>query len=337
MKYSELRQNPATREWVVIAPERPAIEPAKLEAGAAFDPKCPFCPGNEGRTPPDLLRVPRGALESDWQVRVVPDKFAVLQPEIPPVKRGGFFRAIAGFGHHEIVIEHPRHNAELSEMGVDHIFKVLKVYRTRQRELSREKNVRFVTVFRQHGTAAGATFAHPHSHILATAVVPEYIHRKEEIAKSYSGMTQRTLYSDIWEAESSSERLVEKDEAMTAFVPFAAAVPYEMWILPREPHPSFAMASDHDLQALAGMLERCLVRLRNCCGDVAFSYVIYSAPVGEEGPHFQWHLQIMPRLAQPSGIELGPHLCINPMLPEDCARRLREAGSAVQQRLATAG
>lgn len=337
MKYSELRQNPATKEWVVIAPERPAIEPAKLEPGVSFDPKCPFCPGNEDRTPPDLLRVPKGALESDWQVRVVPDKFAALQPEIPPVKRGGFFRAIGGFGHHEIVIEHPRHNVELGEMGAEHIFKVLKVYRSRQRELSREKNVRFVTIFRQHGRAAGATFVHPHSHIIAMAVVPEYIHRKEEIARSYSGMTQRTLYSEIWELESSSERLIEKDEAITAFVPFAAAVPYEMWIMPREPHPSFAMASDHDLRALAGMLERCLVRLRNCCGDVAFSYVIYSAPVGEEGPHFQWHLQITPRLAQPSGIELGPHMCINPMLPEDCARRLREAGSAVQKRLAVAG
>ncbi len=337
MKHSELRQNPATKEWVVIAPERPAIEPARIEVTAAFDPDCPFCPGNEDRTPPDLLRVPKGALESDWQIRVVPDKFAVLQPEIPPVRKGGFFRAIGGFGHHEIVVEHPTHNMELSDMGVEHIFKVLKVYRTRQRELSRDKNVRFVAIFRQHGTIAGATFSHPHSQIIATAMVPEYIHRKQEIAKSYSGMTQRTLYSDIWEQESSSERLIEKDGTMTAFVPFAAAVPYEMWIMPREPHPSFAMASDHDLEGLAGMLQRCLLRLRSCCGEVAFSYIIHSAPIGEEGPYFQWHLEIRPRLARPSGIELGPHVWINPMLPEESARQLQKADITMKGQLAVAG
>lgn len=329
MKHSELRQNPATKEWVVIAPERPAIDPAIVEAGPAFDPECPFCPGNEHMTPPDLLRVPKGALESDWQIRVIPDKFAVLRPEIPPLKHGGFFRSIGGFGHHEIVIEHPTHNLELSDMGVEHIFKVLKVYRTRQRELSKDSNVRCIAIFRQHGVQAGATFSHPHSQIIATAVVPDLIHRKQEIAKAYSGMTQRTLFSDIWEAESSSERLIEKNESMTAFVPFAAAVPYEMWIMPREPHPSFSLATDHDLEGLAGILQRCLLRLRHCCGNVAFSYIIYSSAVGEEGPYVQWHLQIMPRLVRPSGIELGPHVWINPMLPEESARRLLEAPMAL--------
>lgn len=336
MKYSELRQNPASKEWVVIAPERPAVEPMRVEAGPALDRDCPFCPGNEDMTPPDLLRVPRKVHDSDWQVRVVPDKFAVLTPEIPPVKQGGFFRALGGFGHHEIVIEHPRHNIEFSDMGVEHILKVLKAYRTRQRELSQDRNVRFITIFRQHGSLAGATFSHPHSQILATAVIPEYMHRKQEIAKLYSGTTQRNLYSEIWEAESSGKRLIEKNETMTAFVPFAAALPYEMWIMPREPHPTFTLAGDHDLEGLAGILQRCLIRLRNCCGDVAFSYVIYSCAVGEEGPYYQWHVQITPRLARPCGMELGPHIPINTMLPEECARRLQEAGTELKQQIAVA-
>lgn len=337
MKYSELRQNPATREWVVIAPERPAAEPVRVEAGPALDHACPFCPGNEDMTPPELLRVPRKVHDSDWQVRVIPDKFAVLRPEIPPVRQDGFFRALGGFGHHEIVIEHPRHNIELSDMGEEHIVKVLKVYRTRQRELSKNKDVRFVTIFRQHGELAGATFGHPHSQILATAVIPEFMHRKQEIAKSYAGMTHRNLYSEICEAESSGKRLIENSETMTAFVPFAAAVPYEMWIMPREPHPSFALAGDHDLEGLAGMLQRCLIRLRNCCGDVAFSYVIYSCAVADEGQYYQWHVQIAPRLARPCGMELGPHISMNPMLPEECARRLQEAGAMLRQQVAVAG
>ncbi len=325
MKYSELRQNPATKEWVVIAPEGPVVAPVLMEPVGAHDPECPFCPGNEHFTPPDLLRVPQQG--GAWQIRVVPDKFAVLQPEIPPVRRDGFFRALGGFGHHEIVIEHPDHSVDLGDMPSAHLVKVLKVYRARQRELALDKRVKFVTIFRQHGTLAGAHFSHPHSQILAAPVVPEYMHRKQEIAKSYAGATQHNLYSEIWEAEKSGKRLIEGDEWMTAFVPFAAAVPYEMWIMPSEPHPTFSAASDRDLEALAGTLQRCLTRLRNCCGDVAYSYIIYSASLGEEGPYYHWYVQIMPRLTRPSGAELGPHICVNPMLPEECARQLREVSA----------
>lgn len=329
MKQSEIRQNPATKEWVVIAPVRPVPEIAKAAAEPAFDPSCPFCPGNERMTPPELLRLPTTSRDSDWQVRVVPDKFAALSPELPPLKGDGFFRRLSGFGHHEIVIESPRHNADFSDMPVEQILKVLNVYRTRHRELRNEKNVRFISVFRNHGVLAGASFMHPHSQILATAVTPEFMHRKQEIAKAYAGAAQRNLYSEIWEAETSSERLIETDESMALFVPFAAAVPYEMWIMPREPHPSFSSASDQDLRALAGMLHRALGRLRNCCGDVAYSLVIYSCAPSEEAPYYQWHVQIAPRLTHPSGAELGVHVRVNPMLPEESARRLREAATEV--------
>jgi UDPglucose--hexose-1-phosphate uridylyltransferase len=283
-------------------------------------------------TPLDLLRVPRRSHDSDWQIRVIPDKFAVLRPDVPPLRKGGFFRSMAGFGHHEIVIEHPSHNLEMSDMGTEHIFKLLKVYRTRQQELAHDKDVRFVAIFRQHGAIAGATFSHPHSQIIATAVIPEFMHRKQDIAKAYAGTTQRNLYSEIWQAENADERVIEKSETTLAFVPFAAVVPYEMWIMPGDAHPSFFMATDRDLEGLARILQRCLLRLRNCCGNVAFSYIIYSAVIGEEGPYFRWHLQIMPRLVRPSGIELGPHVWINSMFPEDCAQRLREASATVIDR-----
>ncbi len=247
----------------------------------------------------------------------------MLTHDFPPLKHDGFFRRVLGFGHHEIVIEHPSHNTDLSETPVEHVLQVLKAYRARQRELSHDKDV----------CAAGASCSHPHSQILATGVVPEFMHRKQEIAKSYSGSTQRNLYSEIREAEDSSNRLIEKDETMSVFVPFAASVPFEMWIMPNQPRPTFSEASDRDLEGLAGALHRSLTRLKDCCGNVAYTYVIYSCAVGQEGPYFQWHLQITPRLARPAGAELGPHILINPTLPEECAKRLREASCEKPQEL----
>jgi len=326
MKHSELRQDPATKEWVIIAPERLSRGVVvNAEPGPAHDPDCPFCPHNERMTPKDVLRFPQDP-DKIWQVRVVPDKFAAVSPEIDATKRDGFFRTMTGFGYHEIVIENPEHNTDIPDMPVAHLAEVLKVCRTQQRNLSRDSAVRFVTVYRNHGTLAGASLSHPHSQILAIPVVPEYAHRKHEIAKLYHGNTQRSLYSEIFEAETSSgKRVIEENKSAVVFVPFAAFVPYEMWIMPREAHASFSLAADHELEGLAAVLRRSLARLRDCCGNVAYSLVIHSCAVGEEAPYYRWHLQITPRLIEPAGIELGSHMFVNPMLPEECAQQLREA------------
>jgi len=328
MSHSELRQDPATKEWVIIAPNRLSRGVVvNAEPGPAHDPNCPLCPRNERMTPKDVLRFPQDP-DKIWQVRVVPDKFAAVSPDVDPIKRDGFLRAMDGFGYHEIVIENPEHNTDIPDMPVAHLAEVLRICRTRQRNLSRDKAVRFVTVYRNHGTLAGASLSHPHAQILALPVVPAYAHRKHEIAKLYHGSTQRCLYSEILEAETSSgKRLIEQNKSAIAFVPFAAFVPYEMWIMPQEAQASFSLVSDHELKGLAAVLRRSLTRLKDCCGNVAYSLVIDSCGVGEEAPYYCWHMQITPRLTEPAGIELGSHMFVNPTLPEECAQQLREAAS----------
>jgi UDPglucose--hexose-1-phosphate uridylyltransferase len=58
----ELRQNFFTKEWVIIATER-AKRPEELathrpaQPVSAFVETCPFCPGNEMKTPPEVMRI----------------------------------------------------------------------------------------------------------------------------------------------------------------------------------------------------------------------------------------------------------------------------------------
>jgi UDPglucose--hexose-1-phosphate uridylyltransferase len=257
-----------------------------------------------------------------------------MKPDSLPSKHDGLFQRIPGFSHHEIVIGHPMHNIDINQMPVQHVFQLLTAYRTRQRELWRHKDVRYVTIFRSHGTSSGTSYGHPHSQILATAVVPGFIHNKHKIAQSYLATTQKNLYSEILEVEESSDRMIERNETMSVFVPFAALVPYEMWIMPRGRHPSFSQATDPDLEGLADTLHRSITRLKGCCGEVAYSYMIYSCPVGEEDPSFSWYLEIAPRLARPAGADLGPHTWVNPVPPEVCAENLRKISQVESQDLA---
>lgn len=84
---SELRQNFATKEWVVIATER-ARRPEEMakhherKPAASFVASCPFCPGNEKLTPPEVLRVP-AAMDVPWHARV-----CRINLRLFPAKRG---------------------------------------------------------------------------------------------------------------------------------------------------------------------------------------------------------------------------------------------------------
>ena len=80
----ELRQNVATREWVIIATER-AKRPDQFvdatrsltESRPPYDPACPFCPGNEEQTPPEVDAVRPNLTEANepgWLVRIVPNR-----------------------------------------------------------------------------------------------------------------------------------------------------------------------------------------------------------------------------------------------------------------------
>jgi UDPglucose--hexose-1-phosphate uridylyltransferase len=111
----ELRQNFFTKEWVIIATER-AKRPKELarqqplKKPAAFVATCPFCPGNEDKTPPEVLRVP-AAGSDPWQVRVIPNKFAALARDIQPVRTiHRSRRSMTGFGVHEVLVETPDHS-----------------------------------------------------------------------------------------------------------------------------------------------------------------------------------------------------------------------------------
>jgi UDPglucose--hexose-1-phosphate uridylyltransferase len=60
---SEMRLNLITRDWVIIATER-ARKPEDFrqrrdrKALPEYLETCPFCPGNEHKTPDEIMRIP---------------------------------------------------------------------------------------------------------------------------------------------------------------------------------------------------------------------------------------------------------------------------------------
>lgn len=329
MQESELRQDPMTKDWVVIAPVRvkrshSADVPPRTQV-ATNDQSCPFCFGNEALTPPEVYR--DADREGSWLVRVVPNKFAALSPTASATRKEGFFRSAPGVGYHEVIIETPNHGDDISDMSPEHVARILRAYRERQRKLSEDPHVRSVVIFRNHGERAGTSLVHPHSQLVATPVVTALIRRKHEMAERYFDDTGRCIYCDVRDAEiADGSRLIEDTSAFAVFAPFASRSPFEMWIVPHAMRASFALATDDELDSLARILRASLCRLRACCGDVDYNYVIHSCPrKDEDEEYYLWHVQILPRISQPAGFEIGSGMFINTVAPELAAHQLRAA------------
>lgn len=335
---SILRFDPATNDWIVFSPERtqrpheeaPAAAPAPA-ASQEDRSRCPFCPGHEDRTPPEIYALrdgPRGS----WTVRVFANKFPVLQPESEHnhAEEGRLFRRMDGYGAHEIVVESPDHARFLGHQPVEQIDRVLRTVHARFNALVQDTHLRAVLVFKNHGAGAGTSLRHPHWQIIATPVVPRMMRVKHAIATDYFDLTGRCLYLDLLEQErAAAVRVIAANEHYTAVLPYASQVPFQVRILPRAHRASFGRVPVEELRPLAGILKDVLVRLHSALRDPDFNLTVNTAPRGDEHKlSYLWHVDILPRLTTPAGFELGSGMAINTVLPETAAEMLRRAEPA---------
>lgn len=328
---SVIRQDPTTKEWVILASERskrPHDATGRSVPGAAHhhEVSCPFCPGNEQMTPGEIWRVPADQ-RAPWLVRVVPNKFAALTPRDNLTRRDeqALFREMDGVGFHEVIIETPQHDRFLALMSVKEVERILLAYQLRYLDLEQDPRIRYIILFKNHGERAGTSLDHPHSQIVATPIAPVLLRRKYQVAMAHYDDTGRCLYRDIVEAELRIKtRLIVETDRYVVFHPFASRAPFETWIVPKSRQPSFGELTAEDRRDLALVLLQVLRALDRLLGSPAFNYVVHSAPAEDaDRPYYLWHIQILPRVATIAGFELGSGIFVTTMLPEESAASMR--------------
>jgi UDPglucose--hexose-1-phosphate uridylyltransferase len=352
---STLRQDPLTGRWVIMAAGRSGRpnEFRLMQRDLAPGAHCPFCPGHEDSTTPEIQALGRepgaAANGSGWRLRVFPNMYPALRPEGPvPVDEpldadspAEFFSTKPGIGSHEVVVYSPDHADGLASLEEPRLLELLQVLRERAEVFSRRPGHRYVAPFCNHGPEAGATLAHPHMQIIGTPELPSLVVDKAVRFAQYHDRTGGCLLCDLAVAErKSGARVVRGNDRWLCLAPWASRFPWEMLLIPAKHQADLVQADDEDLAALAEVLSFSLRRLNAIHGDPSLNLVLHSAPVqpsagqvyGDErmddlaySVHdcFHWHLEIMPRLSRPAGLEVGTGFTINSVIPEDAARQLR--------------
>jgi len=335
----ELRKDPIIGRWVIIATER-AKKPDSFgmrEPSVPEEP-CPFCDGNESRTPPEIyaLRPKHTAPNGPgWELRAVPSIAPFLRVEGELERHGrGIYDMMNGIGAHEVVIEANEHIGNTADLSEEQIIKVITCYIDRIIDLEKDKRFKYVLVFKNYGwVAGGGRDRHARSQLIATPVNPKRV--KEELAgaKQYYDYHERCVFCDMIKQElDSKDRLILDIDGFIAIVPFASRFPFEAWILPKK-HSSDFINLDMGLRfGLARILKKTLQKLKKGLNDPPYNYVLHTAPFRRQKAgywksidyDFHWHIEIIPRLTRVAGFEWGTGFYICPVMPEDAAKFLRE-------------
>jgi UDPglucose--hexose-1-phosphate uridylyltransferase len=335
---AELRRDPVIGRWIIVSPgrsKRPgAVErPVELLHESATprpSGECPFCPGHEDRTPPEITALRAAGTRPNapgWRRRVFRSASPVVSPDEELIRQGeGMFDMMTGFGEHEVIVDTADHALTLATLSNEDLTELILLWRDRFRDLKRVENIRCVTVFGNRGAAAGAFIEHSHSQIIATPALPRRLSEEISLCYQYFQAKERCVFCDIAESEDGGERQVCRNDRFVVLTPYASRFPYEMWILPKEHSSHFEEVDAAGAAALAEVLRTSLSALNKALEDPPYSFVLHTAPIREGGMvHYHWHLEIMPRLSPVAGFEWGTGFYINPVPPEAAAARLRAA------------
>lgn len=322
--------DPLTGLRTIVAAARATRPGGGLRAGPAAPierERDPFAEGHEDRTPPELHAVRPGGGAPDtpgWSVRVVPNLYPALSPDAggaPPAPDAhpDLFFAEPALGAHEVIVNGPESVSSLADLTVGQVQAAVEVWRER---MSAHREAAYVHLIVNERAEAGASLPHTHAQLYALPFVPAAVARERERCGAYAVRTMGgNLLGDLVQEEvRRRERVVGIDEEAVLLAPYGARLPFQLMLAPRRVRGSFADGGPTGAALLHDGLRRLARRLG---ASPPLNLWVRTAPRGAE--HFCWRIDVMPRLTQLAGLELGTGLHLNVLAPEQAARELRES------------
>jgi UDPglucose--hexose-1-phosphate uridylyltransferase len=318
---AELRQNPQTKEWVIVASHRQQrpYKPAAV--------KCPLCPTQKGA---ETTEIPFPV----YEIAVFQNKFPSLvsNPPKPDVESKGLFQVALAQGECEVVVYTPEHEGSMATVGHQKIRNLIEVWADRFEELGARQDVKYVFIFENRGEAVGVTLHHPHGQIYAYPFIPPIPAKEVKQAEEYHRENSRCLYCDILAQEiAEGNRVLYNDGLMTAFVPFAARFPYEVHIFCNNHRKDITELTSKERDSLAEALMRLVRGYDSLLGKtMPYMMVMHQRPTdGEEYGFYHFHIEFLPlnrtadKLKYLAGSESGAGAFVTDMSPEEQANRLK--------------
>ncbi len=289
------------------------------------------CPGCiEELTPQPVLVLPETAPSDgdSWNVRVVPNKFSCFSSD-GANRRFELKAGLGGIqdpaGRCEVVFETRHHPYPVYARTIDEIGDCFRALISRHQAAQSDSRTKFWFAFKNLGKVAGGTLDHEHWQLYSLPFIPPAVQDRYWRAAKYYNQTGNSYHRQIFDHErASGDRVVASTNHFLTFVPFAAAMPYELCIAPLRDSADFSTMTEEELTDFAGAFHVAIERLYTVHPELAFNVALHTAAFEHNSvPWYCWHLSILPRLTTFAGVELGINIMVNPVTPEEAASTLR--------------
>ena len=328
---SEIRYDLIHNEYVLIAPER-LHRPIELATPKNSNPSnCPFCPGNEDMTTKEIFSI---KVNGKWITRVIPNLYKAVAIENNfNFDTDGINEKFGGFGAHEIIIDTPKHNANFNTLNEDEIFYYLKTIKQRIIDLKKDKRIIFLNIFKNKGIKAGASQPHPHTQIIGLPLMTNF--QKKLFKRSYEFYKThgKSLYEEVFLFESKNKRKIYNSDEFLTYTPFASSFAFENIIMSKN-FASIENMDDTVLKELSIHIKKLFSALNTELGEMDFNMLFYLPPINKNFENedyfdevnniFRFFIRVTPRIYNLAGFELMSSSAINPVVPEEVAKLLRE-------------
>jgi UDPglucose--hexose-1-phosphate uridylyltransferase len=212
------------------------------------------------------------------------------------------------FEHHEVVVHTPRHVRSFGALERAEVRQVAVAWQHRA-AAARAAGYPHLQAVINEGVAAGASLPHTHSQLAWLTEAPPLV-----ATEQWAGGD--CAVCDLVTGAEESGLVVARSESALAIAPPASRSPYEVLIAPAK-HEGTAFTEGGSLPGGLELLREVFARLQRIEGPLPVNAWLH------DGGH--WHLELVPRLSTPAGLELGAGIYINSLLPEEAAERLRMA------------
>ena len=307
MEKSEIRKSYFLNKYVIITPSRKK-RPRDIKETTVIKRtgECVFCPENVKKN--NVIVKKFGEKEKGWDILVIENKFPAVTLDNKLAR-----------GYQEVIIETPDHAEVLAQFPANRIDKLLRVYADRTKDISKNRSIEYILVFKNEGSKAGASVAHDHSQIFATEILPHNIYEELKLAKKYRLKNKSCPYCDIIKQEIKSPRKIFEDKYIAAFAPYASRYHYEAWIFTKRHLDNITRLNSDEFKSFAKVLKLILSKLHEF--NLSYNYFMHQV-ISDQDQHF--YCKIQPRDSVWAGVELGSGLVINSVPPEAAAEFYRE-------------
>lgn len=339
---SQIRYNYLKDTWSIVSKERskrPHDYVSKEEEIGDIS-TCPFEYGKEDKTPPEIFALRKPGTKPNtpgWITRVVPNKYPALNTDTNLERYfDGLHDIITGFGYHEVIVDTPDHFKHIQNFEIDDFKNLFITLKHRLIDISKDERIRYIHFFKNHKKEAGKSLFHSHSQIIATPSIPKNIQTQiKQLKKYYQNKERCYLCDEITFELNEKIRVIYENKDFLVYCPFASLFPFEIKIIPKFHSHDFGLISDSQLNSFCQAIQNAVKVLDKTLKNPPFNIVLYTSPPIRNLPELDyyymiekfnhWYLEILPRNAILAGFELGTGYYINPTIPEEAAKFLREA------------